>query len=73
MEINATRNLLDLMRAQVRQTKSAYYSAMPGVTYDDMARSARRYLEMVNTVERMRGRKAKPITAKHIASLLRMD
>lgn len=64
--------LLTTLESQVRQTKAAYYSAVPGVTYDDMAAAARRLLEMRAVVERATGRKvtSKP-TSLAVATLLR--
>ena len=72
MHPDTTKLLLQTLENQVRQTKAAYYSAVPGVTYDDMAAAARRLLEMRASYERASGRKVtSKVTSKAIATLLR--
>lgn len=64
--------ILAVLRNQVRETKRAYYQAMPGVTYEDMTAAARRYLEMKACIDRAAGRKApKTISKNAIAGLIR--
>lgn len=68
------RLLLDTLAKQVRDTKAAYYSNVPGVTYDDMAAAAERLLRMRAMAERMSGRKVTSApTKKQIAVMLRGD
>lgn len=72
MHPDTTKLLLQTLENQVRQTKAAYYSAVPGVTYDDMAAAAQRLIEMRACYERASGRKVtSKVTRKAIATLLR--
>lgn len=72
MHPDTTKLLLTTLENQVRQTKAAYYAAVPGVTYDDMADAARRLLDMRAAYERASGRKVtSKATKKAIATLLR--
>lgn len=72
MNPDSTKSLLAILEQQVRDTKRAYNAGTPGVTYDDMAASARRLLEMRACVERATGRPVKTkITKLAIASVLR--
>lgn len=72
MHPNTTKLLLEVLENQVRQTKRAYDDGVAGVTYDDMAASARRLLEMRVAYERASGRKVTTkVSKRSIASLLR--
>ena len=72
MHPDTTKLLLQTLENQVRQTKAAYYSAVPGVTYDDMAAAARRLLEMRASYERASGRKVtSKVTSESIVRLIR--
>lgn len=72
MHPDTTKLLLGTLENQVRQTRAAYYQSMPGVTYDDMAASARRLLTMRAAYEKASGRPVKTkVTKKAVANLLR--
>lgn len=66
------RLVLSVLERHVKQTKDAYYRGVPGVTYEDMAASARRLLEMRAAYEKASGRRvtSKP-TKVAISTLLR--
>lgn len=72
MHHDRTRLLLDTLAQQVRETRRAYMTGVPGVTYADMAAAAARLIEMRACFERASGRKvtSKP-TPVQIATLLR--
>lgn len=72
MHPDTTKAVLTTLENHVRQTRHAYTTGVPGVTYEDMAAAARRLLEMRAAFERASGRKvtSKPTKAQ-IAALLR--
>lgn len=71
MHRDTTTLLLNTLQDQVRQTRAAYYQGVPGVGYEDMAASARRYLSMLASVDKAAGRKPKRVTSGAVAHLLR--
>lgn len=72
MHPDSTKALIAILEQQVRDTKRAYNTGTPGVTYDDMAASARRLLEMKACIERATGRPVRTkVTSLAIASVLR--
>lgn len=72
MQGDRTKFLLDTLAQQVRETRRAYMTGVPGVTYDDMVAAAVRLIEMRACFERVSGRTvtSKP-TAAQVATLLR--
>lgn len=61
---------VSVLRQQMVDIRAAYYRSMPGVTYDDMACAARRYLRMRAILHGKSGRQATP-TKRDVARLLR--
>lgn len=60
--------VLQALLDQVRATRAAYYRGVDGVTYEDMAAAAERYLRMRNVLQ---GKAGNLVTKGQIASLLR--
>lgn len=71
MQNESTSLILHTLRQQVIDTRAAYHQGMKGVTYDDMAAAARRYLTMLGVVDRAAGRKPRAVTSASVAYILR--
>jgi hypothetical protein len=71
MHSDSTTVILHTLKQQVIETRAAYYRGVTGITYEDMAAAARRYLTILASVDRAAGRKAKKVTSGSIAHLLR--
>jgi hypothetical protein len=63
--------LLTVLLKQVRDTRKAYMTGMPGVTVEDMQEAAMRYLRMRHTVLKAQGKRSKPPTKQAVAGFLR--
>ena len=64
--------VLHTLLDQVRQTRKAYNTGVVGVTYEDMAAAAKRYLTMQEAyVAAKQDRRPKRITQARVAALLR--
>lgn len=66
------RQLHDLLLTHLRQIRAAYYDGMSGVEYADLAKAARRVLEVRVQIEQASGRRVTTrVSREAIATLLR--
>lgn len=71
MHDDSTPSVLHVLRQHVIDTRAAYYRGVPGITYEDMAAAARRYLTMMALANQAAGRPTQPVTTGSVARLLR--
>lgn len=72
MSPETLKTLVRVLDKQLQQTKHAYHTGMPGVTYEDMTAAATRLLQTRAMYERESGRPVRSkVNKQAIANLIR--